>query len=829
MGGFTKARSAAAALALMPAILAAGFALTPGAAQAAPSSSASTPGKGAAPKAHASAAEEQGITFDDLFVGADVTDQYASEGVVFTNDVFTTYDSSNPTAPVLAGKPRFYGDIVASFTQPGTTNPATADGFTLDVGFIDDRNSVEIEYYDAGGAVVGAVRAQSYGINRIDVTYRGVAGFKVSAVSLERAGFAIDNLVVKRGAAGAKPSRMASLGDSYTSGEGLLPNRGLDYDCGTDLQNRRYHEDTTVPFGWPWLPGNCQPSTGSQREPRGYRKRKAVTYENRCHRHGRAYPNQIRAGLGIASAAGLFAACSGATTDHIGAAGVELVRFPHSPFGVHGGQTQLQNLRDFASQGAPGLITVGIGGNDAQFGEILKECVIPTRGCDEPDFGARAVSTINGTMFRKVRDTFVALRAAYPPPATTIVAFGYPSVIDEPTSCWQARTVSEGEWRWVKETALPAINDAIKDAATEAGVLYVDITNVTAGRGVCSDEPWINGLRGGDDTWFGVGNESFHPNQDAHDAIARHFLDHYTDGAGTLLATPPDPSAPIRPATGPEIRLGRIDVSAGRQCGADCLQPAACVQACSLQLQGAGFTPGATLQATLHSTPVDLGQLTADETGRITASLPIPATVGTGDHTLELEGMAADGTRQRAVEIVRVFRRTPARVLAKARGSKRGSQIKSLTVRRLPRAARVRVACARGVSGVTARLLAPAPRGRAAKRTRRQARKAGCPFAQRTFRAPRGGKAKGVKRKARAKRRKSAKRKPRAQAGATRPLALGRSFSKRLDAGTVVRLVVTEPGAAGRALDIRIRKGKRKPKLVRSCVDPGRLDTKRCR
>ena len=242
-------------------------------------------------------------------------------------------------------------------------------------------------------------------------------------------------------------------------------------------------------------------------------------------------------------------ACSGATTANIGLVGNPVSQYPASPFGVHGGATQIENLRDFAAAGPPGLITVGVGGNDTKFGDIVRKCLLDVfETCVEGEFPERTVSMINGTMFRAVRDTFAGLREEFG--GATIVAFGYPGVIDDPAQgC--VRGINEDEWSWLKYTVLPTINDAIRDAATEAGVAYADITAATEGHGICSSDPWINGIRGGDDIWGVVGNESFHPNPKAHDAIAKLFIDRYTDGEGRLLLSNSAPSDPIRPETRP--------------------------------------------------------------------------------------------------------------------------------------------------------------------------------------------------------------------------------------------------------------------------------------
>jgi lysophospholipase L1-like esterase len=752
--------------------------------------------------------EPGAITFDEFGLGTTITDDYANLGVVFTSEVFLTTDGSSSTSPVLTGTPKFFGDISARFTTPGTTSPATVDGFSLDVGYIDNRDSVEIQYFDAGGGLVGSTRAQSYGINRIDIGYRGIASFTVKAVEYEAAGFAIDNLVIRRGAIGIQPTRMAMFGDSYSSGEGLLPKKNLQYDCGTDLHEGRYFEGTTAQ-GLFWESDDCQTATGSRERPGNLFRRPLKKYKNLCHRNRPAYPNQIRERLGVAAPNAIFVACSGAETKHVVGPAIQ---YPDSPPGVHGGQPQLENVKKFAEGGSPDLVTIGIGGNDGGFDKIAIECIIGT--CTELDFASRTISTINGTMYRNVTATFEALRSTFP--GATIVAFGYPSVIDDPGQwCAGLLGIDADERSWLKNAVLPAINDAIKDAADYAGIVYVDITATTVGHGVCSSDAWINGARLGDDSWYRKGNESFHPNQKAHDAIASYFIDHYTDGNKHLLVANPDPEAPIRSDTGPEIQLGDVDIGAARQCGADCLQPAACIQACKLHLQGDGFAPGVTMGVTLQSNPVSLGQVVADPEGRLDVWFGLPAGLEPGLHSLTLDGLADDGTRQHASRPFTVFARLAPKIGTRFRLGKQGTEIQRLAIKRVPAGTRVDIACARGGRGVTKVFAVGHVK-----------RRGGCPFSHRAFRI---GRAKTDDRPAGSDRDGgrllgSGRRK---HSGSASQGRFGSYFGSSLKPGTVVRVVIAHRGWAGRTLDLRIRAGKR-PKLVGRCTEPGLRTPMRC-
>ncbi|MFL5844294.1 MAG: SGNH/GDSL hydrolase family protein [Solirubrobacteraceae bacterium] len=599
------------------------------------------------------------IAFDEVPLGTWVSDEYRDLGLVMTSDVFTVNDGAAETNPTLSGSPTFQGPIRGRFTAPGTDSPATVNGVSMTVGYIDSRDSVEVAGYDLEGDQVVSARAQSLGFNRVALHFRGIASFSVQRVSDEPAGFEIDDLTIERDAAGIRPGRVASIGDSYASGEGLLPEGDLHYDCATDLLLGTYAQDTTMPAGWGWVRGyDCDARTGSTERPADLAGRPSVRQQNKCHRMGRAYPNQIRQQLGVAGSGFLFVACSGATTADI----LRNAQYPLSPVNVAGGHPQLQTVEDFAAAGgAPDLITVGIGGNDAGFATIGYTYM--TSACLEDDsFSDGVIATINGMVFRNVRDTLTRLRNDFP--AATIAAFGYPAVIGDPAdSCagvnlllWK---MEESERRWLKEDVFAALNAAIADAAAEAGVTFIDITDATGGHELCTEDPYINGVRGGlADDWSPIATESFHPNQRGHDAISRYFADHFTDD-GRLLFSNPEPSEPLRPPTGSEIHLGTVDGGAVESCGTDCLQPAACVQACSIHLQGAGYGPNSVLHVVLHSDPIDLGEITTDDDGRFETDLQLPAGVEPGLHDIALTGTARDGLNQYGSYPIEIFAQRP--------------------------------------------------------------------------------------------------------------------------------------------------------------------------
>ena len=58
-----------------------------------------------------------------------------------------------------------------------------------------------------------------------------------------------------------------------------------------------------------------------------------------------------------------------------------------------------------------------------------------------------------------------------------------------------------------------------------------------------------------------------------------------------------------------------------------------------LTVSGTGFEPGETVQATLHSTPIDLGTVTADADGAVSLTFTVPADLEPGLHSVDLVGL----------------------------------------------------------------------------------------------------------------------------------------------------------------------------------------------
>ncbi|MBM7773978.1 lysophospholipase L1-like esterase [Actinokineospora baliensis] len=620
---------------------------------------------GAAPRVAALAGA---ITFSEFGLGTQITTQYRDQGIVFGTGSFITTDSANPTSPVLSGTPRFQGEIALQIVDPATGAPATTSGMEFDVGYIDSRNSVEIAYYGVDGTRLGSVRANAIGINHIRLPLAGIHRVTVDNTEEEPAGFAIDNVSTGTALGGRQVNRMIAMGDSYSSGEGYtedieerLGRDPVAYDCGTAMRDAKYHENSE------WLYSElfrgsrvrCDTTTKQPISFADVRRRPSKHYENRCHRHGRAWPQQVSRTLGVAADDFLFTACSGGVTENLGLLDqAGKAQYPLSPNGVGGGNVQVTDARNFtAAHGSPDLVTLGIGGNDASFAGMVTACLAPdlhtifgTVDCRVSE--ESAISRVNGPVFDKLVTTFSSLRAEFEDAA--VLVYGYPSALQVALQCLPF-TFNAAEREYLQNRFLPALNQAIEDAAATAGVTFMPLFAVTAGHEICTgtdDAPaWITGLHLTDI------QESFHPNQLGHDAIAAYFLEHYVDDQGRLLFANPAPNPTIRGPRGPiTVAVGNVRADPSGQCGVECLQPACSPSDCALRVRGDNFSPNSEVRIVLNSDPVDLGTATTDAAGELDATFPVPTSVPDGEHRVDITGASPEGIAQIASTPVMIER-----------------------------------------------------------------------------------------------------------------------------------------------------------------------------
>jgi len=213
--------------------------------------------------------------------------------------------------------------------------------------------------------------------------------------------------------------------------------------------------------------------------------------ENECRRAPTAYAVRIAEAGGqpiptdnAIPAHTAFYACSGATADQIGEHAQPKQEVDGSP-----GLTQLAEAkRDIANPADVKLVIVSIGGNDANFGEIGRACVIPGN-CAQ--MGASWLARLDKLAAQaRLEKTYAEIRTAFP--NAPILAIPYPIPLRE-TKC-RTSALSDDEHRFLHGYT-EALDDVVKQAADNAHVYYLGaMRNALVGRRICDVSPQQAGI-----------------------------------------------------------------------------------------------------------------------------------------------------------------------------------------------------------------------------------------------------------------------------------------------------------------------------------------------
>jgi lysophospholipase L1-like esterase len=323
-----------------------------------------------------------------------------------------------------------------------------------------------------------------------------------------------------------------ALGDSYSSGEGAATTPGVDYVSGTDTDD-----------------------TGTQM--------------NRCHRSRHAYPRLLDEWLTWVDGL-VHAACSGAETWNLRTdsslthstceallgdewtegwanrgmvgqgAGTTCMQYPTDPL-LGEGTGQVSQLATLTEE--TDLVTITIGGNDMEFGPVLKNCVIRavladagavvqrrlplsqiSQTCPTSDFEAD-LAELPG----RLSGLFTQIRANAP--NARVLVGGYPRFFPDRTldSDLVCDYLSLPTRHWINDR-IGEVNDTIEQAVWSNGFEFVDLEDAFDGHERCREgdvEEWLNGLSNLEELTLSdkrYVSHSFHPNEAGQQAFAHRFL-----------------------------------------------------------------------------------------------------------------------------------------------------------------------------------------------------------------------------------------------------------------------------------------------------------------
>ena len=205
-----------------------------------------------------------------------------------------------------------------------------------------------------------------------------------------------------------------------------------------------------------------------------------------CGRSDHNYPHLVAAALKVSQFRDV--SCGSATTDHM--------------TGAQPLPNGLTNGPQFEALGPDvDLVTLGIGGNDIGFGEIIANCVarsvlLPvTAPCQAyytsqgDELGARIDATAP-----KVAAVLAGIRERAP--AARILVVGYPVILpaDGP-GCWPLMPIAVGDVAWLR-TVQGRLNSMLAAQAAAADATFVDTYASSVGHDVCRipGEKWVEGV-----------------------------------------------------------------------------------------------------------------------------------------------------------------------------------------------------------------------------------------------------------------------------------------------------------------------------------------------
>lgn len=365
------------------------------------------------------------------------------------------------------------------------------------------------------------------------------------------------------------------------------------------------------------------------------------TEANKCHLSKLSYPYLIGQQLSLNSYNSV--ACSGAKIQDI-TTFVQKQKIPSPNNMGHwlpGYQQQIQYVR----RQNPGILTTGVGGNDAGLMTKMRACFKPGTCYQSYEDRLEIVREIN-SQFPKLVDLFAQLKKETKV-TTKHYAIGYPRVAKEGGACGINVLLDDKELVFANQL-IDYLNLVIERSAQRAGVRYVDVTNAFAGHRLCEGGSFntaFNGLTFGDDAPlpFGpLGNESFHPNKLGHQLYKQTILQLTNNFTQPMPASNPSAGLPTENSDLAILQAPRSNRPINEtvhddSIAVDEISPGKLL-AIDTDSDRHFLEPNTEFSVEIHSEPVELGKFKTDSKGGVHTTVNIPDDLPSGYHSLHIFG-----------------------------------------------------------------------------------------------------------------------------------------------------------------------------------------------
>lgn len=398
-----------------------------------------------------------------------------------------------------------------------------------------------------------------------------------------------------------------ALGDSYSSGEGVF-----EYISGTDTSN------------------------------------------NLCHQSAKSYPYLLSQDI-FTSAGGHSVACSGAIMEDVVSKDQRYKGQVQDGISRQNRNNITQILGDFtpgylaqyefAKKYQPRIMTVGIGGNDIGFVDVLEACIEPhARGntCYSSYEDRQELADTIDRSYSKWVDMYRQLQATAPD--TAIYTIGYPHIAAPNGNCGINVHLNESEVEF-SQSLIDYLNAVIEKAATDSGVTYVDISHALDGHKLCEatgSSVAMNGLTAGNDIDHILGNESYHPNALGHELIEQailHQTHNFTVAAPQMSST--STSQPKISSTHPLLSAPKTDRAVRHTIPTKFTIKKVVKKGSTVHIStgsSLGLKPNSSFTVSLQGSNTPLGTTTSDANGNLEGDVTVPANAPGGTDILDISG-----------------------------------------------------------------------------------------------------------------------------------------------------------------------------------------------
>ncbi len=149
------------------------------------------------------------------------------------------------------------------------------------------------------------------------------------------------------------------------------------------------------------------------------------------------------------------------------------------------------------------LVTLGIGANDFRyFSEMIFTCLevakLDPKGspCRDKNLTPKGQDRIEKNLGEIRSNVERVVRAvAEKAPNARVLLVGYPQLLPATGTCRAKLPLAVGDYEYTRDLNL-RLADAVRKGGVKGGAEFVDLVEASQGHDICSEEPWVAGIRG---------------------------------------------------------------------------------------------------------------------------------------------------------------------------------------------------------------------------------------------------------------------------------------------------------------------------------------------